>query len=244
MALATSFGDYATAATAIGTLALAIATFFMARKTKDLASLGQAELELLDKQTQAAQRQSVVAEAALSASVAPLIVDVPPYTMRPGPPRTTINPEGLGNVERTERDVSLIRYADGRDACVMTVPIQNVGSGAARIQRAALVPLGVQTSTDPVLSESPSVVPRDEIRELIFRPDNRQALKHLVEGLPVDLALQVSYCDVSGRQPASTVLTLRRSPSHSARPDRFFVRDVSNSQGLRTAHVSRGPGRA
>jgi hypothetical protein len=90
----------------IGTLGLAIATLVLALKTRALADSGQVtsdaarltaaaaqqELEFLRDQTDAAKRQSRAAEAALNASVLPVLLDIPQHTMFQLPKEMTARP--------------------------------------------------------------------------------------------------------------------------------------------------------
>ena len=158
--------------------------------------------------------------------MAPLIVDVPRYTLGPGPYERTTDPATKKVItKRVERDVSLIRWVCDESSCWMRIPVQNVGSGAARIEGAVLAGADVDTSVGPVRSLSPVVVPRDEVRDLMFQPENPQALERLL-GLPGDLVVEISYTDVSGRQPMATVMYLRRVRRVGAISQSFLVREV------------------
>ncbi len=221
---------YATLGTALGTIVLAIATFTLAKKTASLAESGEQELALLRDQTQAAMRHSEAAEAALNASVAPLILDVPPRTLRPGPLRTRYteragrSEEGKLVTDRPDIDVSVITWDADRSPAWLRIPIRNVGAGLALLDAASLTVEGEDGSwnvLDAAPEDIPSVVPPGEIRQLVFVSEDTSLNAMVVSDDP--LVVEVSYADVSGEQGAATILYVAKA----SKPRRhMYVRDV------------------
>ncbi len=140
---------WATAATALGTVLLAAATYGMARKTRQLAQSGQetaeagrAELELLRDQVDAAKRQGEIAEAALTSSIQPLLVDVPRPTFREVEPglNESLRARGMPERARDARkvDVSGVGWSVDEEGALLSVPVRNIGAGVARIRKAVV----------------------------------------------------------------------------------------------------------
>lgn len=241
-------GAWATLGTAVGTLVLAAATFGLALKTRALAKSGKAtadasestaaaaqrELELLGDQTEAAKRQGEAAEAALSASVRPLLIDVPVHTMR-----TIQVQEQPGETHPATLDISVIAasvFEDTRTA-QLTVPVRNVGSGVARGVAAAVTVAGKDVVGSAIArGTAPSVIAAGESNWIWFEdtagPASSAAQTPLVGLLRTeeDLVVEVAYCDAAGRQIAASSLYLTKS----GRTDRSYrVREVDPGHACR-----------
>ena len=214
---------WATFGTAVGTIGLAVATFVLALKTRALATSGQEtadaakqELLLLRSQTDAAQRQSVAAEAALNASARPLLIDIPRHTMK------TIQVQERPGVEHPEEiDLSVItsRIDQSPRAGQMMVPVRNVGAGVALgLAAAAGLVIELEAAGATVAhGEAPSVIAAGESAAVWFEDTAGVAsaaaeppLAYLLRA-GADLVVEVAYCDVSGRQEAATSLYLTKS---------------------------------
>jgi hypothetical protein len=228
---------------AIGTLGLAIATLVLALKTRALAKSGQVtadaaqltaaaaqqELELLRDQTDAAKRQSEAAEAALNASVLPVLLDIPQHTMFQLPTEITarLPYRQLGGPVPTEVDLSVISATDSDDFPSLVVPVRNVGAGVALGIDAA-----VYMEADEgvvVYGEAPSAIavgghdhvwfggPEERLGERAPVVVDQDALRRVLRS-GQDLVVEIAYSDVSGRQEAAASLHLTRS----GRTDRAY----------------------
>jgi len=220
---------YATAATALGTLILATATFLLARKTKDLAQSGQqtadaAEGELLQirQQTEAAQKQGVAAEEALSVSVRPLLLDSPeewplklwmrvlfrvlhiPVSMLPGPfRRARISSEIHG---------SRVNTLVTDEAALAFLTVRNVGAGLARIHAAVIAPAEGGIIGEPLASAStsPSVIAPADKNDITFMDESGALRKLLLSDR--NAVIEIAYSDIANRQDAATIFYMSRLP--------------------------------
>jgi hypothetical protein len=210
-------GAYATAATAFATTLLALATFVMAWKTRSLAKSSE-------ETANQAVRQSALTEEALTASVRPLIADVPQPTfsellVSPGPDSNQTGAElgGTGHssdetsvgVERV--DVSRITWhVVDDDEAHLIVPIRNVGAGVARIVT-AVVSVGI--AQKPLVGQvAPRVLGREQIAQIRFKSDPDPSVEDLGYMLKAraDLTVEVAYRDVTGDYETATLLHLKR----------------------------------
>jgi len=202
-----------TEATAVGTLALAAATFLLALKTKALADTATKELTLVEKQIAETQRQSVTAEAALTASIRPVLVDVPRPTFRRGPKTTTLNPAGFGTKSTADIDVSQIRSESADERLYLIVPVRNVGPGPARVTAVTVTAAGEgQTGAPVAVGRGPSVIAAGEVAEVRFTAETGSGPAKLIQLLRTDddLVVEASYTDVAGRQGAASQLLLQK----------------------------------
>jgi hypothetical protein len=227
---------WATFGTALGTVGLAIATFALALKTRALAKSGQQtadaaekELVLLRDQADASKRQSEPAEAALTAFVAPQLLDIPLHTMFRLPTNSLErlrDRSAIGPPAPSEIDLSVISADDSPDATTLVVPVRNVGAGVA-LGLAAAVRVARDTAIgEPVVrGEPPSAIavgdhghvwfggPDERLSEqatVIGDPEQREHLRHLF-ALGEDLVLEIAYAEVSGRREVATSLYLTKS---------------------------------
>jgi hypothetical protein len=229
---------YATAATAGGTFLLALATFRLAGKTRELAKSGEAtataakqELNLLGDQAESTRRQSEAAEAALNASVRPLLLDVPRHTYRPVV-------EGYRR-QLEQVDVSAIIAVADRDEVSLTVPIRNAGAGIALVVAVAITVARDGAIGEPVVpGEPPSAVVAREEAAVFFEEtggsDQRVALEHLLT-CGEDLVIEVAYTDIAGRQEAATLLYVTQTGQAA---QKLRVRRVVPAQPRRWTLVS------
>jgi hypothetical protein len=214
---------WATFGTALGTIGLAAATFVLALKTralaksgKDTADAAQQELSLLRNQAEAAQRQSVAAEAALNASARPLLIDIPRHTMK------TIQVQERPGVKHPEEvDLSVIasHIDESPRAGHMMIPVRNVGPGVA-LGLAAAAGLVIEQGAigaQVARGRAQSVIAAGESGALWFEDVAGVAsaaaetpLVYLLRS-GADFVVEVAYCDVSGRQQAATSLYLTKS---------------------------------
>ena len=244
---------YATAATAAGTIALAGATYWLGRKTRDTARAAKDDLaqtveqgrtlqkqtqavvdqadavkaqtdataqqvELLRQQTEAAARQSTAAEAALNASVQPLLVDVPYGTIlrvAPSRRRTMTAAQGGTAAQSSESDASAIYWNVSEHRTMLSFRVQNVGQGAARLQRYVLTYVRDFTSPVSVRVERSRVVAPGQLTLLTFSSDDEPSdergwLTFLLES-DEPLAVEMVYTDVAGRQGTATRLHLQKN---------------------------------
>jgi hypothetical protein len=197
---------WASIATAVGTISLGLATFWLGWQTRNVAKTGDAELKLLGRQANAADSQSKAAEAALSASIRPLLLDVPRHTHR----EILTGPFGRGGLQPV--DASVI-YAVVSDSEVhLTVPVRNAGQGVALVTAAALTSIDAERVVRPVVTGgTPSAIaPREEDSVYFDDDDGPSNLRHLIE-VGGDLVVEVAYSDAAGGQLAATRLYLIRS---------------------------------
>ena len=188
------------------------ASVALAKSSADTASAARAQIELLRDQTEAAKRQSEVAEAALSASVRPLLVDIPSHTMRPAQ-MAPWNLDESGQPQKRELDISEIAAdVTGRGAW-LRVPIRNVGAGVARVLAASVTlkhPIGGAVVSGTV----PSVVVNGEYGRVLFWVppgfEENDPLTHLLRSNET-LIVEVAYSDLAGRQETATSLTLSKT---------------------------------
>jgi hypothetical protein len=167
------------------------------------------------KQTNAMRRQSRTAEAALNASIRPLLVDVPRHTMR-----TIHVQERPGEKHPEELDVSAILASVGETTRTgsLVVPVRNVGAGVA-LGLAAAATFDRDAVGSPIArGEAPSVIAAGEPDAIWFSdtpgPPSVAAETPLVRLLredKEDLVVEVAYSDVAGRQESATSLYLTKS---------------------------------
>ena len=228
--------DWATVGAALGTIGLAVATFVLALKTRALAKSGQEtadaakltaaaaerELELLRDQAEALRDQSKAADAALNASVRPLLIDVPYHTTR-----TIQVQEKPGEKHPAEVEVSVIWGEVALTARTgrLTVPVRNVGAGVALGLSAAVTVPREDVVGEPIArGNAPSVIPAGETEWVWFEdtagPASAAANTSLVYLLEsgADLVLEVAYSDGAGSQEAATSIYLTKS----GRTDRSY----------------------
>jgi hypothetical protein len=157
---------WATVGTPIGTIALATATLVLAGNTQRLAQSGQEtadaaneELVFLRTQTDAAQRQSRAAEEALIASVVPVLLDTPRYTMFQVPKKILERlgyRSPLGPPVPSEIDLSIISANDSATFPSLVVPVRNMGAGVALGLAAAVT---IEAMPTPIArGEPPSAI--------------------------------------------------------------------------------------
>jgi hypothetical protein len=201
------------------TVFLAWKTRALAQSAQKTAEVAERELELIRGQTEAATRQSVTAEAALNASVRPLLVDVPLHTMR-----TIYGQERPGGKHPAGVDVSVISASidEGTRTARLTVPVRNIGAGPA-------IGLGVAVTREDddatiARGKAPSVVAAGDSDWYWFEDTAGTAsaaavtpLVHLLQSNE-DLVVEVAYADIANRQEAATSLYLTRS----GRTDRSY----------------------
>ncbi len=236
---------WATAATAGGTLALAGATYWLARKTRETADAAKNELVVavkqgkamteqtgaIGKQTDAVieqgqemKRQGDVAEAALNASIRPLLINVPEGTTH------TVNdlPGFFGSVE-VDRGLVAAEIAEGR-AGRLAVPVRNVGAGLAL--GVVAVAAFAQNPGRRVVARAaaPSVIAPGE-HDSIYFADTAGAASAAAQSPLVtlleskeDLVVEVVYTDVAGRQKAAT--TFHLTPDDVTVPNTYRVTAV------------------
>lgn len=212
---------WATFGTALGTIGLGIATFALARRTRALAASGQEtadaakeELTLLGNQAESARRQSSAAEAALNASLRPLVIDVPRHSMR----TIWVRDQGERRPEAVDSSVISATVRETTRTGSLTVPVRNVGSGAALGVAVAVSNYREKTAGGRIAEgEAPSVIPAGEADWLVFEDMEGAAavagVTPLVDLLrsEEDLVVEVAYSDAAGRQESATQLYLTRS---------------------------------
>jgi hypothetical protein len=196
----TYIAAYATAATAAGTIGLAVATFSLATKTKKLAHDAEQELALLRIQAEAADRQSNAAEAALSASIRPVLV------------------------QRQDQDGAAFECGIGDEAEAPWARfwVRNIGPGVARVVSAFLSTLPPdKRSTLPLLPVTmPQVIASGECDFFGFDsgsdyyPGQFKASLERGQGWTI----WVGYEDLAGRRMA-TYFSLSRGDDETIQVD-------------------------
>jgi len=225
--------------TAFGTLALAVATFVLAVRTKSMAQSGQQtaqaaqkELELLREQTEAARQQSETAQAALRASIRPILVDVPENTLREikwhgGAAAVT---SGGSPHEGTRKvDISMVSVSIEEDHpeigphIILAAPVRNVGAGVAMIRDVRWLigrsGAGVHIVVGTARQKTVPVGEHAELRfEVPYGAADYQPSYEAIER-EKDLLVEVIYADLGAQQVSRTQLSLRRQggPGHPYR---------------------------
>jgi hypothetical protein len=195
------------------------------------AAAGQ--VELLRAQTESLWRQSDAAEAALNASIRPLITSVPRPTIMRIPIEQTdvwrMVPSQVRQVPpATEIDASEIREAKIDDRPTLLVPVRNVGSGVARLVRAALSTERLVTPSIYVQTKTPpSVIGVDEVANIVFSTgEEHEPMPGWLEillGGDEPLLVEVRYTDVAGRQETATTIVLKRNYRGQFRTERVSL---------------------
>jgi hypothetical protein len=153
---------YATLGTAVGTITLAVATYSLARKTRDLATSGKRTAIAAEKELEHAGRQTEAAEAALSSSVRPMVIDVPRFTMRTMPAE-----DRPGETEEVDASPTFASIGESRTGSLL-VPVRNVGAGVA-LGLAAAATFAQSAVGNPVArGMAPSVLAAGELGAIRF----------------------------------------------------------------------------
>jgi hypothetical protein len=222
---------WATLSTALATGVLATATFLMAKRTNAMArethrtaDAAQQELEVVARQAEAAQRQSEIAEAALGASIRPLIVDVPHGTFRevarnPFPVVTT---RAAWPPDTSKQDVSVVfvlpesaeQSERGLRYLNVSAPMRNVGSGVAMLINVWLVvPFADGQPTRAMGVVDQQALPPGEVTyarfESIQGDTDHAAVWDAVIERGDEVEVLIDYTDLAGQQRSKTSLFLR-----------------------------------
>jgi hypothetical protein len=226
---------YASVATAVGTLSLATATYYLARgasaevvaateQARATAEQSAASLE----QSKASARQAAAAEQALTAQTAPLLSDVPfgipvvsGYRTKPSSgSRESMFASMLGHREPTDRDASEIAvYIDenGLKDANMRIPFRNVVSGVAIVQDMRFI-VGDETELGGV--SSTPVIPTGQVAEaelsVLPSADGYERARSAIEKRTAFAAV-IAYGDATGA--SSGAIRLDVSPTADAEAD-------------------------
>jgi hypothetical protein len=123
--------DHWDAWVALGTLALAAATYYLARETRKLGQFTQREVAAAEEQARAAVQEVDIARRAFESSTQPVIVDMPadPSALV----EDVVYTDATTSVGATAVDV-----LDSEDHLFVSVPLRNVGPGIAVVESARL----------------------------------------------------------------------------------------------------------
>jgi hypothetical protein len=204
----------------MGTLALAVATAFLARETRTearetrrLAGLAEAELEAMKQQTgavleqaAAAERQADVGRQAVQGTIRPVLIDVP---LEPSGEATEF--VRYENV-RERVPLGAIDVRDYPGSLGISVPLRNAGSGIALLTGLSLRCGDLPTWGGHFVR---AVVPPGESTRVAFslaktepRTADHIASINAGNGFTVDVA----YSDIVGDQATITQLHITRGP--------------------------------
>jgi hypothetical protein len=188
-----------TLAVAAATGALAFATFRLAATTSKLAA--------------SASEEAATSKAALSATIRPALVDLP--LEEPGAVSTVKWADGSTD----QVGPGTIRVHSKDDYVLCTLPLRNIGPGAAVIVGLGLVEAGFPGNA------SRMIVPSGESTRFSFsipkdRPELQEGIHRILDG---NFALEVAYTDIDGQQT-----TLTRAFVHQLDPQLSYrVRQVA-----------------
>jgi hypothetical protein len=244
---------YASVATAVGTLSLAAATYYLARgasaevvaataQARATAEQSAASLE----QSKASTRQAAAAEQALTAQTAPLLSDVPfgipvvsGYRTKPNPGSPSIMDSLLGHREPTYRDASEIAvYVDenGLKDANIRVPFRNVGNGVAIVQDMVFF---VGDETELGGASSVPVIPTGQVAEaelsILPSADGYEGARSVITKRTA-FAVAIAYGDATGA--SSGAIRLDVAPTADSEADDWFVRQVHWGDTLAEARHS------
>jgi hypothetical protein len=188
------------------------ASVALAAATKETADAARQELDLLRDQADAARRQGDVAEAALNASVRPLLIDVARHTLRDTPLNVAITSDGQSTGAATRPvDFSIIRWDIRENDAWPRVPVRNVRARVARVIAAAVTVSREGAIGEPVVSGVvPSVIGAGEHAYVMFRAtadteERRFAdLSRLLQS-EEEIVVEVACSDLAGRQEGCDV---------------------------------------
>jgi hypothetical protein len=203
---------------AVGTLALAGTTVLlaigssvgvwvqakMARETTRLVEAAERELLAVLAQSEATSQQAAVAQAALDASVQPMLGPVP---------------VGEFDEADAEADRGEVRWRFSDDYLLISVPFRNVGSGVALVTSARI------SDRDGKMFEraqevGQTAIPPGESTRVFFSlrvPENNDIVRSNVQ------LVTVRYADVSGRQRFRSVAAVREVYHHDPQVVRVGV---------------------
>lgn len=225
---------WATVGTAAGTGMLALATFFLARRTTAEVTAATSQARASLEQVEISQQQAKVAERALAAQTQPLLTDVPwgvaqlvaGYAMKPGSDSRSVLSSVFGPKEAHYRDASEVRvWLDQETRGVrFAIPVRNVGNGTALIQAVVF-----RFSNDASLTGFPAspVVPPREVTVLSLDleggddPDVSVATQAVEQG--TSFSVVTAYADSSGE--AKRAVRLDVYPGEDSDSD-WWVRQV------------------
>ncbi|HEY4099146.1 MAG TPA: hypothetical protein VGM33_26710 [Baekduia sp.] len=218
---------WATAGTAVGTVILAAATFWMARKTRDAATATQDDVRAAKEQLTVAQaqielsrRQADAAEAAISAQLKPVLIDVPFDMFREGG-----TDAGTVSVELNPKSGLIL----------VDIPLRNVGPGLARVT-------GLSLDTGSPIAFGATLrnanIPPGERARFMFTAAPEQsgysAFRDIVDRRGT-FSVAVRYTDAAGAQDSLTRADLHWNDAIS----RWYVRQIFTS-GPGAAHQTVG----
>lgn len=201
--------DWFQLAVAIATLLLAGVTAWMAIETRRVASSSldetkavRDEIDVARQQVEATNRQAEAAADAVRTSVRPVLVEVPEVEVAP---EEVVSFANIGAQQRSRGPDWAIRMAvperpDWFDKALISVPLRNVGPGAAIISRVRPRALG-DDHHEVAAVPTKQVVPQGETVRLNLNP---------WAGVN-QLRVEVTYTDVSGDQLARTRLLIQRA---------------------------------
>jgi hypothetical protein len=187
---------WATLGTAVGTAALAAATFVLARKTSREVEAATAQAAASVQQVDQSTRQAEAAERALLAQTQPFLSGVP-WGLAVRTPlfaRSMVKPS-----EREDASQVIVSIVGSpAQAAEVRLPYRNVGNGTALIQSTEVV---ISGNTGFVAESTTPVVPPGEIAEVVLAVDaTHSSLGEVVAmyGGAQDFTAIIGYADVSG----------------------------------------------
>jgi hypothetical protein len=222
------------AVVAIGTLALAASTWWLARKTSALALTTSQEVEQSARQlkvaqehaatalvaSQASTEQTRLAQLTLNAQIRPVLVDLPPRTHDPATERVEMI---LYPGRESQGRPGMLEVAVHKDGAMVSLPLRNAGNGLAMIRGISLE-VGEATPPPSVAIQPANVPPGEQARmNFLAAPDDpafQPMKKALAPGGNFDVV--VAYSDLAGQQ-----MTLSR----------FSIYDSDNGWVVRQVHL-------
>jgi hypothetical protein len=197
-------------AVGIGTLLLALATFWLAWKTRALAQQAEQDRQTAERQVETAQHQLATAREALDADFRPVVTSVPRRSDREDVffPRSGTRTGFAGRVF-----VCL-----DADTALLSVPIRNVGRGVALIPAGWIDLRGrglkrVRSYDDITLSSLGTGEESRVLFEVAAHEDCHAELAAAIAAGRIEFG--VLYTDVGGRQAAVTTFTIEHDAARS-----------------------------
>jgi hypothetical protein len=193
---------------AIGTLALAAATFYLALSNRKIVATSQEQLKASQRDLELAREQNETAREALEAQTAPLLANVPWGLERKATRYLPTTGEEMDFKDSSRVTVSQVTHRD-EPRVEISVPFRNVGNGVAIITSVQVMIGGLLFDGVP----SVPVLPPSELA--IAHVDAGRADPVFDRGLSlglegVDFAVIVGYGDAAGNPRGAISLDVHR----------------------------------
>ncbi len=208
--------------TAAGTLALALATVYLGRQTRDAVDTARQEAHAVNEGLAVGRDQAKIARLALDAQTAPLLSSVPAGLAR-DPDSTTAVGEVVSWRDAGRIDASIYSVSTQREG-IVSVPFRNIGNGVAVIRTVTVILSGNTGFTGN--SESPAVPPGERSRAVLVVPANSPhwGEAEFVLASYKNFSVVVTYADPGGQARGAVRFDIYFRPPPATLP--WYVRQV------------------